>query len=46
MQKDYFDTRFFLEDPKLTQKQRDSQQEIHGDKPNNHKILYFWSTNR
>ena len=41
-----FDTSGFLEDPKLTRKQRDSRQKIHGDKPNNHKILYFWSTNR
>ena len=40
MQKDKnFDTSGFLEDPKLTQKQRDSRQQIYSDKPKNHKIL-------
>ena len=46
MQKDYFDTSGFLEDPKLTQKQRVSRQKIYSDKPKNHKILYFGSKNR
>ena len=30
-----FDTSGFLEDPKLTRKQRDSRQKFHGDKPKN-----------
>ena len=37
-----FDTIGFLEDPKLTRKQRDSRQNIYGDKPKNQ---VFWSTN-
>ena len=41
-----FDTSGFLEDPKLTRKQRDSRQKNYSDKPKNHKILYFWSTNK
>ena len=33
-----FDTSVFLEDPKLTRKQRDLRQKIYSDKPKNQKI--------
>ena len=42
----HFDTSGFFEDPKLTRKQRDLRQKNYCEKPKNHKILYFWRTNR
>ena len=40
-----FDTSGFLEDPKLTRKQRDLRQKMYEDKRKNQRFLYFWSTN-